>query len=84
MRHAVAPEGATMNRLAALGAVALAGSVLAVFAGVLARHALADARVLDAEDLRAAAREERRREREGRPHHHRPSRTRRLAGATGA
>ena len=34
MRHAVAPEGATMNRLAALGAVALAGSVLAVFAGV--------------------------------------------------
>jgi Tol biopolymer transport system component len=34
MRHSVAPEGATMNRLAALVAVALAGSVLAVLAGV--------------------------------------------------
>ena len=34
MRHSVAPKGATMNRLAPLVAVALAGSVLAVLAGV--------------------------------------------------
>jgi Tol biopolymer transport system component len=34
MRHSVAPKGATMNRLASLVAVALAGSVLAVLAGV--------------------------------------------------
>ena len=34
MRHSVAPKGATMNRLVPLVAVALAGSVLAVLAGV--------------------------------------------------